>query len=123
MSHVSKLLLKIIQQRIGNKIDKECSNLQSGFPPGIGTREGVFNIRTILEGKVDVQQDVYICFIDYTKAFDQVNHTKLIECLKETGVDNKDLKIIAKMYWEQTAEVRTKYGVSSGFKIKKGVSI
>ena len=51
------------------------------------------------------------------------NHTKQIECLKEIGVDNKDLKIIAKMYWEQTAVVRTKNGVSSGFKTKKGVSI
>ena len=123
MSHVTKLLLKIIQQRIANKIDKECGNLQGWFRPGIGTREGIFNIRTIFERKLDVQQDVYLCFIDYTKAFDRVNHTKLIECLKEIGVDNKDLKIIAKMYWEQTAEVRTKYGVSSGFKIKKGVSI
>ena len=65
--------------------------------------------------------DVYICFIDYTKAFDRVNHTKLIECLKEIGVDDKDLQIIIKMYWEQTAVVRTKNGVSSDFKIKKGV--
>ena len=78
MSHVTQLLLKIIQQRIANKIDKECSNLQSGFRKGIGTREGIFNIRTILERTIEVQQDVYICFIDYTKAFDRVNHTKLI---------------------------------------------
>ena len=122
MSHVTKLLLKIIQQRIANKIDKGCSNLQNGFRPGIGTREGMFNIRTILERQsIEVQQDVYICFIDYTKAFERVDHTKLIECLKEIGVDNKDLQIIAKMYWEQTAVVRTKNRVSSGFKIKKGV--
>jgi len=64
---------------------------------------------------------VYICFIDYTKAFDRVNHTELIECVKEIGVDNKDLQIIIKMCREQTAVVRTKTGVSSGFKIKKGV--
>ena len=64
---------------------------------------------------------MYICFIEYTKAFDRVNHTKLIECLKEIGVDDKDLQIIIKMYWEQTAVVRTKTGVSSGFKIKKDV--
>ena len=105
MSHVTKVLLKIIQQCIANKIDKECSNLQSGFRPGIGTREGIFIIRTILERTIEVQQDVYICFIYYTKALDRVNHTKLIECSKEIGVDNKDLQIIAKMYWEQTAVV------------------
>ena len=121
MSHVTKLLLKIIEQRLASKIDQECSNLQSGFRPGIGTREGIFNLRTILERAIEVQQDVYICFIDYTKAFDRVNYTKLIECLKEIGVDDKDLQIIIKMYWEQTAVVRTKNGVSSDFKIKKGV--
>ena len=46
MSHVTKLLLKIIQQRMANKIDKEVSRLQSGFRPGTGTREGIFNLRT-----------------------------------------------------------------------------
>ena len=71
MSHVTKLLLKIIQQRMANKIDKEVSRLQSGFRPGTGTREGIFNLRTICERATDVQKDVYICFIDYTKAFDR----------------------------------------------------
>ena len=121
MSHVTKLLLKIIQQRIASKIDQEYSNLQSGFRPGIGNREEIFNLRTILVRAIEVQQDAYICFIDYTKAFNRVSHTMLIECLKEIGVDDKGLEIIIKMYWEQTAVVRTKNGVSSGFKIRKGV--
>ena len=47
MSHVTKLLLKIIQQRMANKIDKEVTRLQSGFRHGTGTREGIFNLRTI----------------------------------------------------------------------------
>ena len=46
MSHVTTLLLKIIQ-RMANKIDKEVSRLQNGFRPGTGTREGIFNVRTI----------------------------------------------------------------------------
>ena len=70
MSHVTKLLLKIIQQRMANKIDKEVSKLQSGFRPGTGTQEGIFNLQTICERATDIQKDVYICFIDYTKAFD-----------------------------------------------------
>ena len=61
MSHVTKLLLKIIQQRMANKIDKEVSRLQSGFRPGTGTREGIFNLQTICERATDVQKDVYIC--------------------------------------------------------------
>ena len=121
MSHITKLLLKIIQKCIVNKIDQESSNLQSGFRPGIGTREGIFNLQTILKRAIEVQQGIYTCFIDYMKAFDRVNHTKLIECLKEIGVYNKDLQLILKIYWEQTAMERTKTGVSSGFKTKKGV--
>ena len=58
MSHVTKLLLKIIQQRMANKIDKEVSSLQSGFRPVTGTREGIFNLLTICERATDVQKDV-----------------------------------------------------------------
>ena len=57
----------------------------------------------------------------YTKAFDRVNHSKIIECLSEMGIDDKDLKIITKIYWEQTAVVRTKHGITEEFQIKKGV--
>ena len=64
---------------------------------------------------------IYMCFIDYTKAFDRVNHTKMIECLSEIGVDDKDLQIITKLFWEQTAVVRTDNGISKECKIKKGV--
>ena len=62
MSHVTKTLLKIIQKRIANEIDQECSNLQmqSGFRPGIGTRVGIFNSQTILERAIKVQQDACI---------------------------------------------------------------
>ena len=81
MTHIFKLLLKIIQQRIADKIVKEVSGLQSRYRPEMGTREGIFNLRTICERTLVVNQDVYICFIDYKKAFDRVNHSKMIECL------------------------------------------
>ena len=64
---------------------------------------------------------MYICFIDYTKAFDRVKHFKMIERLSEIGIDDKDLQIISKLYWEQSASVRTESGMTSEFKIKKGV--
>ena len=75
------------------------------------TETELCNLRTILERAIEVQPDVYICFINYTKAFDRVNHTKLKKFLKELGVDDKDLQIIMKVYWKQTAVVRTKSGV------------
>ena len=64
---------------------------------------------------------VYICFIDYTKAFDRVKHFKMIVCLSEIEIDDKDLQIITKLYSEQSACVRTESGMTSEFKIKKGV--
>ena len=121
MSHVTKLLFKIIQQRMANKIDKEVSRLQRGFRPGTGTREAIFNLRTICERATDVQKDVYVCFIDYTKAFNTVKHFKMIECLSEIGIHDRDLQIISKLYREQSASVRTESGMTSEFKIKKGV--
>ena len=66
MSHVTKLLLKVIQQRIIPKIEREESRLQRGFRAGLGTRERIFNLRTVLEQSVEMQNDVYICYIDYT---------------------------------------------------------
>ena len=72
---------------------------------------------------------MYTCFIDYTNAFDRVKHFKMIECLSEIGIDDKDLQIITKLYWEQSASVRKEggmerkkeSGMASEFKIKKGV--
>ena len=107
----TKLLLKVIEQRIVKKIDNEVSRLQSGFRTGSGTREGIFNLRTVCERAIDLGKDVYICFIDYTKAFDRVKQ----ECLSEIGIDDKDLQIITKMYWEQTAVVRTEHGITEVF--------
>ena len=121
MSHVTKLLLKVIEQRIVKKIDNEVSRLQSGFRTGSGTREGIFNLRTVCERATDLGKDVYICFIDYTNAFDRVKHSKIIECLSEIGIDDKDLQIITKMYWEQTAVVRTEHGITEEFQVKRGV--
>ena len=86
-----------------------------------GTREGMFNLWTICERTTDVQKDVYICFIDYTKAFDRVKHFNMIECLSEIGIDDKDLQIITKLFREQSTSVRTESGMTSEFKIKKGV--
>ena len=83
MSHVTKLLLKIIQVRITARINKEVSELQSGFRSRMGMREGIFNLRSVCERALEVGKEVYICFVDYTKAFGQVKHSKLIEYLKE----------------------------------------
>ena len=82
MSHVTKILLKIILHRNSTVIDREIGENQIGFRKGNSTREGIYNLRTINERYLEKQKDVYTCFIDYEKAFDRVNHDKLIEKLK-----------------------------------------
>ena len=64
---------------------------------------------------------MYIRFIDYTKAFDQLKDSKMTECHKEIGVDDTEIQIITKLYWEQSAVVRTESGLIAGCKIKKEV--
>ena len=76
MNHATKLLFKIIQVKMTAKINKEVSELQSGFRSGMGMRDGIFNLRSIYEKALEVGKEVYICFIHYTKAFDQVKLSK-----------------------------------------------
>ena len=120
MSHVTKALMKVILERNKAKIDWEVSPTQSGFRRGMGTREGIFNLRTINERYLEKHKDVYICSIDYEKAFDRVKHEKLCEVLAAMNFDGKDVRIIANVYWGQIAVVRTKKGNSRNITIKRG---
>ena len=92
MSHVLKLILRIWLGRNEMKIDQEISSNQSGFRPRMGTREGIFNLRTILERYLEFGKDVYICLIDYEKAFDRVYHEQIMKCLDRIEMDDKDIK-------------------------------
>jgi hypothetical protein len=121
MSHVTKILLKVIQERTKWKIDREISEDQFGFRPFNGTREAIFCIRQIIEKYIEVQKDIYVCFIDYKKAFDSINHVTLIESLQEIGIDGKDIRLIRNLYWEQLATVRSNNEYTPFIDIKKGV--
>ena len=77
MSQVTKLILKIVMDRMKGKIEAELDDAQSGFRQGKGTREGLLNLRLIIflrERHLEVQKYVYIYFLDYEKAFDRVRH-------------------------------------------------
>ena len=121
MSHVVKVILKIVLGRNEDKIEGEIRDSQSGFRTGMGTREGIFNLRTILDRYLEVKQDIFICYIDYEKAFDRMYHEKLIRALKKLPIDITDLKLIENLYWNQTASIRLEQGESNDFEIKRGV--
>ena len=120
-SHLTKLLLRIVMGRVRNKAKREISEEQCGFVQGKGTANGIFLLRNLMERALEMQQDLYMCFIDYTKAFDCVRHEEIIDMLQSLNVDGKDLQIVKNIYWEQTAAIRVGTDVSKFQHIKKGV--
>ena len=75
ISHASKVMLKILQARLQQYMNRELSDVQAGFRKGRGTRDQIANICWIMEKAREFQKN--ICFIDYAKAFDCVDHSKL----------------------------------------------
>ena len=76
-------MLKILQARLQQYVNRERSDVQAGFRKGRGTRDQIANIRWIMEKAREFQKTIYFCFIDYAKAFDCVDHNKLWKILKE----------------------------------------
>ena len=86
ISHTSKVMLKILHARLQHYANQEFSDVQSGFRKGRGTRVQIANICWIREKAREYQKNIYLCFIDYTKAFDCVDDNKLWKALKEMGI-------------------------------------
>ena len=79
-------MLKILQARLQQYMNRELLDGQGGFRKGRGTRDQTANIRWVIKKAREFQKNIYFCFIDYAKAFDCVDHTKLWKILKEMGV-------------------------------------
>ena len=86
ISHASKVMLKILQARLQQYLNRELPDIQAGFRKGRETRDQIANIRWIIEKAREFQKNIYFCFIDYAKAFDCVDHNKLWKILKEMGI-------------------------------------
>ena len=85
-SHTSKVMLKILQARFQQYVNRELPDVQDGFRKGRGTRDQIANICWIMEKAREFQKNIYFCFMDYTKAFDCVDHNKLWKILQEMGI-------------------------------------
>ena len=77
ISHASKVMLKILQARLQQYLNRELPDVQAGFRKGRGTRDEMANIHWIIKKAREFQKNIYFCFIDYAKAFDHVDHNKL----------------------------------------------
>ena len=77
ISHASQVILKILQARLQQYLNWEHPDVQAGFRKGRGTRDQIANIHWVIEKAREFQKNIYFGFIDYTKAFDCVDHKKL----------------------------------------------
>jgi hypothetical protein len=86
--HASKILLRIIQKRLKPYIKLEMPVEQAGFRKGRGTRDQIATVRWVLERTRERNKPVYLCFIDYAKAFDSVEHSKMWNSMRNMGYPN-----------------------------------
>ena len=79
-------MVKILQAKHQQYVNRELPDVQDGFRKGRGTRDQIANICCIIEKVKEFQKHIYFCFIDYAKAFDCVDHNKLWKILKQMGI-------------------------------------
>ena len=103
ISHISKVMLKILQVRLQQYVNRELPNVQAGFRKCRGIRDQVANIRWIIEKAREFQKNIYFCFTDYTKAFDYVDHNKLWKILKEMEIPDHLSCFLRNLYADQEA--------------------
>ena len=96
-------MLKILQARLQQYVNRELPDVQAGFRKGRGTRDQIANIRWIIK-KARSSKNIYFCFIDYAKAFDCVDHNKLWKILKEMGIPDPPAYRFSS--WETYMQVR-----------------
>ena len=114
-------MLKILQARLQQYMNRELPDVQAGFRKGRGTRDQAANIRWIMEKAREFQKNIYFCFIDYAKAFDCVDHNKLWKILKVMGIPDHLTCLLRNLYAGQEATVRTGHGTTDWFQVGKGV--
>ena len=96
-------------------------DVQDGFRKGRGTRDQIANFHFITEKAREVQENIYFCFIDYTKALDCVDHSKLWQILKEMEIPGHLISLLRNLYVGQEATVRTRHGTIDWFQFRKGI--
>src|SRR5574337_106427 len=121
ISHASKVVLKILQARLQQYVNRELPDVQAGFRKGRGTRDQIANIDWIMEKAREFQKNIYFCFIDYAEAFDCVDYNQLWKILREIGIPDHLTCLLRYLYAGQEATVRTGHGTTDCFQIGKGV--
>ena len=120
ISHTSKVIIKILQARLQQYVNRELPDVQAGFRKGRRTRNQIANIHWIIEKAREFQKNIYFCFIDYAKGLDSGSH-KLWKILKEMRIPDHLTCLLRNLSAGQEAMVRTGHGRMDWFDIGKGV--
>ena len=105
-------MLKILQVRLQQYMNRELPYVQAGFRKGRGTRDQIGNIHWILEKAKEFQKNIYFCFIDYAKTFDWVDYNKLPKILKEMGIPDHLTHFLKNLCAGQEATARSGHGTT-----------
>ena len=111
-------MLKILQARLQQYVNRELPDVQAGFRKG---RDQIANIHWIIKKATEFRKNIYFCFADYAKAFDCVDHNKLWKILKEMEIPDHLTGLLRNLYAGQEAIVRTGHGTIDWFQTGKGV--
>ena len=114
-------MLKILQARLQQYVNRELPDVQAGFRKGRGTRDQIANICWVMEKAREFQKNISFCFIDYVKAFDCVDYNKVWKILQEMGIPDHFTCFLRNLYAGQEATVRTGHGTMDWSQIGKGV--
>ena len=113
--YTSKVMLKILQARLQQYMNRELPDGQAGFRKGRGIRDQIANIHWIIKKAREFQKN--ICFIDCAKDFDCVDHNKLWKILQEMGIQDHLTCLLRNLHGSQEATVRTGHGTTDWFQI------
>ena len=105
-------MLKILQAKLQQYVNRELPDVQAGFRKGRGTRDQIANI---IEKAREFEKNIYFCFVDYVKAFDCVDHKTLWKILKEMGIPDHLTCFLRNLYAGEETTVRTGHGTMNWF--------
>ena len=121
ISYASKVMLKILQARLQQYMNCGLPDVRARFRKDRGTRDEIANTCCIIGRARKCQKNIYFCFIDYAKAFDCVDHSKLWKILQEMRLPNHLTCLFRNLHAGQKATVRTGHGTTDWFQIGKRV--
>ena len=121
ISHPSKVMLKIILNRLKPQAEKIIAEEQADFIAGRSTTEQIFNLRILCEKYLKQQQDLYHVFVDFKKAFDRVWHTALWATMKKYNISTNLIQVIKNLYNEATSAVLFNGSIGDWFRTTAGV--